>query len=304
MVAGDFDPEKYTKRKEENLFVQLLSFSSSVRILAIKDGTGTGKSWLIRRYRQICRTSTCPVPVGVIEFGDNQMNSAYGLIHAIAQELTKFGIKLPNYEIKNHLLHFPDTESAPIQAMVQARGVNLTKAYRPQMSGYTVNADQVETLMVVNKPTQLNNDQKEVATRECIEAFMDDLQHIAADLPIVLLLDAYEKCPDNVKEWIEESFINHMFFNNPRNNQKLALVIAGQKLPRFDDLWPTEQYNSIVHLVEKLTRWDNDHIEDYLQRQQFPYKSTDIDTISGLFDMGLPISFVTFTIHSVPEQRN
>jgi hypothetical protein len=163
-----------------------------------------------------------------------------------------------------------------------------------------------EPLAARRNPTMepLTPEQQSTAQEVCIRAFFDDLSAICADRQFVLMLDAYEKCDAKLKQWIEEQFLERLFFNHERRPHRLILVVSGRELPDFDARWPIEDCDALVRSVKELGKWRRDDVAECLRVHGYDdYEEQDVDTFHRLILMGIPPSEVVGLIQSVVANR-
>jgi hypothetical protein len=146
----------------------------------------------------------------------------------------------------------------------------------------------------------LTPEQQSTAQEVCIRAFFDDLAVICAEQQIVLMLDAYEKCDAKVKQWIEEQFLERLFFNFERRKHRLILVVSGRNLPNFDARLSIEDCDALVRSVKELGKWRRDDVTECLRVHGYDdYEEQDVDAFHRLILRGIPPSDVVRLIESL-----
>jgi hypothetical protein len=140
---------------------------------------------------------------------------------------------------------------------------------------------------------KLTQEQQIIAQEVCIRAFFDDLSTICAEDPIVLMLDAYERCDDTLKEWIEKLFLERLFFSLERQAHRLILVVSGRELPHFERRWSIEDCDALVRSVEELGKWKRSDVADCLRVHGYDnYEDLDVDAFHRLILIGIAPSEV------------
>jgi hypothetical protein len=140
------------------------------------------------------------------------------------------------------------------------------------------------------RSVELTPDQELVAQEVSIQALFDDLRPVCAERPVVLLIDAYEKGSDALKDWLVEYLLERQFFDLERRPARLLLVVAGRDIPAFNRHWSAEDCRSIVRSVDELGKWTRDHVEECLRVHGFAYEPKDVDAFHHLIDRGIPPS--------------
>jgi hypothetical protein len=147
----------------------------------------------------------------------------------------------------------------------------------------------------------LTGQQQDAALKVCVRAFFDDLKNHCQDTPVVILLDAYEKCADSLKEWILNYFLQEQFFDLAHRPKRLVLVVAGREVPPFEENWTPEDIETVVGSVRQLGKWEKEHVEECLQKHGINYEPKQVDIFYGLIEMGYPPSYVVQLIETAPK---
>jgi hypothetical protein len=150
----------------------------------------------------------------------------------------------------------------------------------------------------------LTPEQQAIADRVCIRAFFADVREACATQGIVLMLDAYEKCENELKKWIVEYLLERCFFDHEKRPAQLVLVVAGRDIPEFEKRWAPEDIEAVVGSVRQLGKWEKKHIEECLRAHGFNYTAQQVDTFYNLIEMGIPPSQVVQAVETaVAAQR-
>lgn len=162
-------------------------------------------------------------------------------------------------------------------------------------------------------------DQEQLARRKCVEAFFEDLRAICANQPLVILLDAWEKCNEQMRSWVVEEFLaNHCF--HPDANMRpdrLAIVLAGRPHNpvtrqfglRDDDFRPLfgtgHEFTTTVLSRTSLSKWDKEHVKDFLVMNG--YDATESDTAwiqEKIAEAGWPLSKILKIIEAAKSDHD
>ncbi|HEX8072638.1 MAG TPA: toll/interleukin-1 receptor domain-containing protein [Pyrinomonadaceae bacterium] len=276
----EFEPEKFIDREaEQELFEELLRFDTPARILAIKDGGGTGKSQLLERLRYRCRTVKPRTPVSLIALDQLPDDSPLSFTRRVCDHLSASGLSFNTY----------------------------TKLERARVGGHfspfvAPDGARLEIANVVNTTAGLSPEQDRIAQEEVIRAFFDDLRQHCAGQPAVLILDSYERCKPRLKSWIEESLLEQFFLTQPAS--KLILLLAGQENPKFHLRWSREDCAAVVRSVNKLGTWTKEHVEECLRAHGVNYEARDIETLYGVIQMNTPVSLIVQVVQAARRARS
>ncbi|MCP4345897.1 MAG: hypothetical protein GY795_10275 [Desulfobacterales bacterium] len=302
MSGKKFDPRKFIDRDfEQELFEELLQCNDEARILAVKDDGGMGKSNLLEKFQYRCRTVKPRTPVSLVSLDQLPENSPLVLVQRMEKDLSAF-IEFPAFTRNENARKACDF--ATIRGTVDFRGANMREA-NIKTAGIMANASHVENLTMSNLAAELTPEQQGVAQEMSVHAFFDDLKNhcVNSEQPVVLMLDAYEKCDNNLQTWLMEYFLERYYFDIDNRPLGLLLVIAGRKIPDFELLWSAEDCNMLIRSVKELSKWTKKHMEECLCVHSFPYNQKDLDTFYNLIEMGLPPSQVVDLIKTAIAVR-
>jgi hypothetical protein len=150
----------------------------------------------------------------------------------------------------------------------------------------------------------LTPEQEATAQEVSIRAFFDDLTTICADRQVVLMLDAYEKCEAKLKQWIEEHFLERLFFSREQRPQRLLLVVSGREVPDFEVRWSIEECEALVRSVKELGKWKRSDVAECLRVHGYDdYDDQKVDTFYNLILMGIPPSGIVDMIQLAVANR-
>lgn len=265
-----FDPKNFIDRAfEQELFEELLQFKAVSRILAITDEGGSGKSELLKQFQYRCRTVPPRIPVSLVDLGQlcEEDNRPLAFIKKIEQDLKKFKVNFLNFVNCN--LAIASGNFTAISSCIYLQDANLQDAQNTKIATLMVNAEKVGIMTVRSDGSSiLTPAQQMIADEICIESFFSDLKQICKENIVVILLDAFEKCEQKLRVWIEDSFLASLFFDVD-DQLKLLLVVAGRELPAFSQKWPPADCDAIVTSVKGLHKWGPEHVEQCLRVHDF-----------------------------------
>ncbi|MDZ4751061.1 MAG: hypothetical protein SGI87_05550 [Flavobacteriales bacterium] len=300
-VSGSHEPivRKLIDRDlEKKQFEEFLEFKDDRRVLAILDDKGMGKSLLLETLAFQCRSQKLPVCL----FALDQLADIgpHSVIQNVAQQLKRQGIPIPRFERVENARMFGDPSSIYKYSNVDGR-VTLDGADFTGSKDITVTGTYIEHQEIRISSTQLTENQETKAKESSIQSFFEDLREYCIDKPVIILLDAYEKCcplPEEedefvenwavLEDWIIEEFLRHLFFDLQQRPSKLILVLAGRRGPDFMDEFPVE-HQKVVSVIDALSLWERHHVEECLQMMELDYHSQDVDSFFHFLKRGAPI---------------
>jgi hypothetical protein len=302
MVASVFDPKKFIDREfEQEIFEELILLKAQARILSIRDLGGMGKSQLLEKFQYRCRTIKPRIPVAFVHLGELPEQTPLLLARALVTQLSNFSIRFPAFHHMESARLSADFSS--IRSSVYLQGANFTAAKEVKISGTELNVERVSTINV-GHAIQLTSEQELLARNASVQAFLDDLSATPLDRPVVLMLDAYEKCDPVLRAWIMQVLLDKYFFDLQDRPARLVLVVAGQEVPLFDQYWGPLDCELVTRSVSQLSRWKRQHVEECLRIHGFDdFTPTQLDTFMNLIDMGIPPSQVVQAIQTSARAR-
>jgi hypothetical protein len=292
MTSQNFlDPRDTIDREtEQELFAGLVSFKTPARMLVISDTVDRGKSTLLRRLEYNCKwVINPPVSACLVDLSQLKDPSPFGFIEEVVkglnieQRYSKF-ISLNRARAAKNFSRF-DTPYAAIHGEVTVKD-------GAEGTAYGINIEQA------------------------VEAFFDHLRVLCATQPIVILLDHWEKCYYQLRDWIKATFLQKHCFHPNKNLRpaKLAIVLAGNSYDKakerfgireleFVDLFKHEQeYKETVLLIGILSEWDSVHVREFLKQHGHDKLSdADIDMICDLLKRGYTLTLQK-TLDSIVHQ--
>jgi hypothetical protein len=268
-VQSSFDPSKFIDRlAEQELFGTLLQFKDDARLLTIEDRSGRGKSALMRRLEYNCKW-TWEVPVALVLLDQLDDPTDFGLVSAVhaalANDLT-FNVFEPLYLAlarRNEAVFGNPAASraAQVQGTVYMEGSSTTGGGNI-VAGSLVQAPAA----IVNPPAAFNPAEELLARKNCLEAFFTDLKEICQETPIVVLLDAWDRCRSSkLQDWIRDILLRIHCFDLKKRPAKLVLVLAGCDVPDFKGMLGDPRYHNLVRSISSLGDWDESHVAQFLE---------------------------------------
>jgi hypothetical protein len=304
--ALDFNPRDLIDRfAEQELFTNLVSFTSLARMLTICDKGGKGKSSLIKRLQYNCKYEIRPqVPACLIELDRLDDPSPFRLIEKIVEEL-KIKDKFPKFDQLNEARkaknYTPFDKSdyvnrSNIEARVDVKGPIEKGALA---TGLYAEILQTSSLQIAR--SDFTSEQEQSAQQKCIEAFFEDLRVVCAVQPIVLLLDAWERCNSELRKWTVDELLEKCCFNPDKNLRpaKLAIVLSSRPYDRVkeryglrdDEFIPLfadeKEHEATVLSIKSLSDWASDHVRAFLDQHGITnVEDDDIEYIRGRLKRG------------------
>lgn len=303
MNSKAFDPYKFIDREfEQEQFENLLEKRGSLRVLTICDQGGTGKTHLLEKFHYRCRIARPRrIPVCLLSLDAFPSDAILPLIQAMERQLGNFGLEFTHFRsIENARLA---ADFMSIRSSIYLEGARFEGARDVRISGTVFAPERVERMDVRMSQVELTPEQDAVAQDVSIKAFYDDLRKHCAQGPLVVLLDGYEKSSRGVRNWLEQDFLERLFFDPERRPDVLILVIAGREMPVFHQRWSPEECSEVVCTVQQLGRWERRHIEECLRVHEFAYEAADLDSFYRLVELGIPPSQIVQLINTALSAR-
>lgn len=290
MTSSTFDLRKFIGREsEKELFEELLRFATARRILSVTAKGGDGKSLLLKYFEYRCRTGNPRLPHSLISFKDQPFQSPLSAIKKLAEDLSRGGVKFEKFERIEHARIAGDFGA--VTALANIQGNDFRGATNIQAAGTILNNPRFDGTVNILKATEpLPPEQDKAAQDTGIRYFVEELHTYCAEKPAVIMFDAYEECDDILKGWLEDDFLDKHFFSPPCESCQLILVVAGQRIPTFDQLFPMEECASKIIQVNELRPWTEENVEECLQAHGINnYASKDVDIFYGLIEREIPL---------------
>jgi hypothetical protein len=296
-MVPELDPRSLIDRQvEQEVFTELLPGpsqvnASSARVLVIGDRGGRGKSALLRRLLYNCRYEIKPPVNGCLISLDNlEDTSPFAFIKALHDGLKP----VPDVDVRDRFAKFKQLNEAraskddgafrsqPAWSLGQGIvGTSLAGTMAPgaRNAGVSIEAPNIRTQNIYQsgQAADWTAEQEYRAREKCIDAFFEDLRAVCATHAIVVLLDAWERCNIELREWIRDVFLGDRCLHpNPNlRPARLSIVIAGRhydpKTPyglRVDEFRPLfgsqQEYEAMVRDRRSLSDWDYEHVKQFM----------------------------------------
>lgn len=293
------DPRDTIDRKaeQEQFTRHLISFAPNepARMLVIRDKAGLGKSTLLRRLHYTCRFQiNPPIPASLVDLGQLASPSPFAFVEKVVEGLGTDD-RFPNFIALNNargVKNFApfDTTGADAFGAVMGREKigtgggaivlgNVISGGDVVMRDKHVHGDEVNITVLPDTRTEFNDAQEQIARKKCIDAFLGDLRASCASQAMVILLDHWEKCSYDLREWIRNTLLRQHCFSPSKDLRpdKLAIVVAGDTYDpakvafgirerEFEDLFgDSEAYSNTVLSIESLSKWEEEHVKAFLR---------------------------------------
>ena len=264
--------QDFVDREEElEIFLQMLSAGRQERVLDICAGGGTGKSYLLRRMWQEC--STRDVPCALAEFASTWQPDPPKLMRELAE---RWGVA-----------HFPTfcqqqerSRSAPASGGGAASLRKQFQIHRQNLAELEARKSKYGIDAPVSLIHQVKHEQDEIAKLEAqlraaegwlageqeqllqvlSRAFCHDLLALAADQPVVLLLDGYEHTPGETADWIQGWLLQKSVCEQAT---RLIVVLAGRPAGARPCFEPWGTWWRVVVRCDRLSPLQYEHVRDY-----------------------------------------
>jgi hypothetical protein len=211
---------------EMSLFEALLERQCQKRILLVKAPSGYGKSELIDRFTQI---------------GKNQLDLTV-IILDLADSTAGIAYMISRLQSKLKPARFPNYDKAVRQFLVTPN---------VEMSEIEIEGNE-NTLQIL-----LNVDDQQMRLDKLEQAFFQDLAAIKT--PVLLLIDTFEKAPEELQKWISGHFLGEV----AESLERFRVVVAGQKVPQLRADWRSYHHNCELASIKEIDVW-----YDYVQSQK------------------------------------
>jgi len=296
MTDKGFSPEKFIDRDaEQELFTGLLKFQDDSRLLTICDAGGRGKSSLLKQLRYKCGWHhDPPMLASLVPLDQLSDHTPYILIKKIKEELFKFA---DEFEVDLHFSRFDEldearassnfepfrthTPTSPIEGRVYAPSANIRGGVQSGTIG-TVIYQHIEQAQSVSAGSteNWNATKEDVARRECVKAFFEDLKQICDTRPVVIFLDSWDSSNPDLQEWIVSRIVRPLCFDTDNRPERFVLVLAGRELPDFKQRLGNEtRFKQLVRSIESLGAWEESHVKAFLQAYGYEDLSKEAFTV-------------------------
>ena len=289
---------------EQEEFKKMLLFKDERRLLVIGDGPGTGKSALLRKLHYNCMWEEETVPVSLVMLEENPNHPSRSTVTSELEFVEWFrldlgeGLSFPHFDFLNQLrMNFLwppiaqslDSVGERLQTYAAAQGTSLRgETTAESVQGGVVAGVYIKELKLEPRIAWARPELERMASQKCLEAFLLDLQSLAATQPIVLLIDSYERRQPGLQEWVINGLIRPLLLRPgglPRA-EKLLVVLAGHEdeLPPFQQLLRAD-FDRLV-ASRKLLGWEEEHVREFLDVHGLSVGDTDFDIVYSKIQQG------------------
>lgn len=202
MASVSFEKQRFFDREEQHReFARLVSLEETTRLLLVQAQKDQGKSELLRSFHYSCLHEREPsVPVSLVPLEQLTDASPIALAALIADQLAEAGIVLERfsalYAARVARDAIPFSGLAGIHGEMHAEGASVTGA----AGGVIVQGGVHYHGEAPAWSPALDHE----ALKRCLAAFFEDLRAVGAKGPVVLLLDSWEECDENLRTWIAQ----------------------------------------------------------------------------------------------------
>jgi hypothetical protein len=300
MPEQSFDPRKFINCEvEQKQFEELLSFSTSARILAVKDEAGgKGKSQLLEKFRHRCWTGKQRIQVSLVALDQLTDHSPLALLKLIVSHLTD--LSFGNFKKITAAVDFGNVSLISGVASFDSASYKDIKDLKQGL----VVADRVDHMTVSTGalPT-LTQAQMNTAREAIFNEFFKDLKSYCAKKPVIIMLDAYDKSESEIKNWILDYLLERHMFHRESAACRWGLVIAGRDVPAFEQRWPEEDCKALVRSIDALSKWTMENVEQCMRARGFKQPSpSDVDFFYQMIERDIPPQLVVQAIDYTLEQ--
>lgn len=292
---------------EQQTFLDLIKFDTSERIFAIEDRLKMGKSQLLKKLKQLCDEqrlfATLISPEGLLSLSPHAFVSK--IVNDLAPTPTLRERYFPRFDRLEAARTFGDVHSIftsrTIRSEIFLEEANFEKARDVDIIGNQTKIGAVKHFHASSGTAQLTAEQESRALNESIKAFFNDLTDLCNKHKTIFLIDAYEKFSEDslFEDWLLDDFLEHLFLNQESRPDKLLLVIAGRKLPEFDDQGWIKQPEHLVRIIKQIGRWKREHVAECMRREGLELNDRFLDMFLSLVETGVPSSHIILTIQQV-----
>jgi len=166
------------------------------------------------------------------------------------------------------------------------------------------NIEQAGPVHVSGGTPKLTPEQQTEAQKVSVQAFLQDLATCCQQQPVVIMLDAYERCQADLQQWLRDHLLGPHCFDLEQRPDHLLLVLAGRAIPEFELYWSLDDCRAVVRSVKSLSKWTAAHVEECLQVHGYGYTQQQLKTFCDMIEMGLPPSQVVQAMSFVFTHRS
>ena len=264
-------PDFVDREEELKIFRQMLRGERPQRVLDICAGGGTGKSYLLRHMREVCREKG--VPCGLAAFGGEWQPDPVKLMRELAERLgeTLFpGFCGEEKRCRPAPEGEGDVASLRKQLEIHRRNLAVLEEQKARLGVHApphvvtgIEHEQAEIAKLEARLAAVEGrraEDQEQLLRLLSRAFCDDLLSLAGKRPVVFLLDGYEHTPGETADWIQKWLLQGSI---REQETRLIAVLSGRPAgarPCFD---PWAHWWRLVVRRNGLTPLQYEHVREF-----------------------------------------
>jgi len=261
--------ERYFKDRgpELKIFRRMVSGQEPRRILDIRAGPGTGKSWLLRRM--VLESSQAGFPCALADFAPAWQPGPIKLMRELAERLGE--------------AHFPDfcTQDALYHSMAPPPRPDSEPPGRVDLSDSDFRGAQVRDIagrdlydIDLHQHRPPTAAEVERVEQQLSAAFVRELRALAAKGPTVLLLDGCEHIPVETADWLSRRLL-HLMRDTPGTWGRLVVVLAGRPGGSRPAFQPWVDCRGVVCALDRLSDFEEQHVRDFFQQWGLHLEATE-----------------------------
>ena len=258
-------PDRLIDREaERDLFGRLITLEEEARVLTLRDRGGQGKSSLLRVLRHSCIQR--PTPVSLVSLAELDEITPLALVRRIRKDLRRARLEFPRFdELDAERLRRtpPDNMGTAFQAAVAHSGDKYEGGVRADGAEFT-NSEVIGQKITVELPGAgnrwLSPEEQDDLVDRSIEAFFDELSEYCRERLAVLMIDAFDRAPAPLAQWVLEDLLLLYCFDLERRPERLVVVVAGRHVPECEALLGPERYGRLVRPVPQLSALEDRHV--------------------------------------------
>lgn len=220
------------RRPEQDLFTEIVTNQSQVRVLVFAVPSGRGKSSLMQRLNRNCQTMSPPTLSALIHVKKPEakydIKTAYDLAGAIVEELCE------EDEAAAYFEHFMDLQRAYMGGDREAFGFaenRTSNTYNVKARVQGLTDSNVTAVNITPSPPDdaFNDEQRKFAEKKCVNAFLDDISRVIDGTPTAILIDGWDGCDLELRWWVHKNLVKPHIAEaeGGPSESKLHLVVAG-----------------------------------------------------------------------------
>ena len=279
----------FDRTYEQDVFDTIVPCDGELRVMTVMDGSGRGKSRLLKQLRLKCQAGARQVPVCLIALDQMDQKTGYEFVEIAEANLTRSGLTFPTFAAVQERRYQASLGGAPVG-----------EAHANENSGVTAGV-YLEAGAQAFFGNRLSADLEERMRRDAVGAFLQDLEAHCDQQPVVILLDAYEHVGGELEDFLP-GFLRTCVADGNRFD-KLIAVIAGRYVPTdLLQLMLDARYSSVVEAVDALSVWDRPHVKQFLDVYHAEHDDADLDYLLKRIEGGWSIQQAKLMVAAFQQQ--